>query len=644
MIHPKVGQARFAIILGLALAVFTCVFAQSSSSRAAEDGFRSDPRREAVEAEIYRTGLPGKLEDALGKSFGGVWFEPSTLQLHVGATSSESRRTAEAVAAQVGLAEHLTVTPVRSTWDQLERAQIRWRQRLADLFARREVMTSLAPDSNSVEIDLSSTAPSSRRTQIQQSAAADEVSASIDVLPASRFDTVPSARCAEFKTKAANCDPSIASGVTIKSQTIGGSRGDCTAGPLLIRKDRSTTAKATETFVLSAGHCFKYWGGNEKTWSAFNTKGEEQAIGKSVEHLVPGLHGTDAGVIKVESGYWAAAKDPPLSPTRAAWSAEKESEPVAVTKGEDPVKGTVSCISGQRSGIQCGTVESANTAIPMEYTPGIVTTLEGVAQLKLESGKAGKGDSGAPAFSQAAPGVIQGHNVAVTLEGGTEEGKVAYFQRLSFSLAKLPTGFELLTTGNETRHKEEGGESVGRFGSEAEHTVLTVGSNEMQKFSPTSGGLAIECTTMTADSATRSVKSFETLEFIPTHTNCETFLGAATSFKSNECKYVFRIDAKKFSGSTDIECPTGKVMEFIVGSICKYTTGTQTKLATPSYQNTGTGSTKEIRIAPNVSGVIWTRTTNDFFCPSGGTTGTYTGNFTLTGENALGNHVGVFVE
>jgi hypothetical protein len=631
----KVNRTRIVLVaVGLAAAILAYAIVERSPAREPAAAQRYDPAREAAEAEIFRTGIPEKLEEALGDEFAGVWFEPSTLQLHVGVTSPESRRRAEAVAAATGLSGLVTETPVRFTLAQLGEARERLSRRFGELAGSGRVITALAPDSNSVELDVSSAVPSSQRADLERAAAADEVNAVVNVRPASDFNVQAAEKCAIFKSQEAFCEPTITSGVSIEPENKLG----CTSGPLLIRQDRSTGAKATETFVLTAGHCLLDAGGNGKLFSAFPTGGGEKPLGNVLEHFLGGAQAIDAGVIKVESLYWAPAKDPPVSPHRAAWSAEKENEPVNVTKGAKPVKGTVSCFSGRRSGVQCGTVEQDNIAEMMVNHNGTLYTIKEAAEVKLESGKGGKGDSGSPMFSQAETGVIQGHLFAVTLEGGTEEGKIAYFLPLSVSLAKLGTKFQLLTTGNEKRHK-------GGMGMEAEHAVLTVSSNTTQKFAPKAGGSAIECKTIKIDGATiqSEFTAVETVEFEPTYSECASFLGAAVSVKSNGCKYVLRLASEKTSGTTDVECPAGKSLEFVVGALCTYAVGSQTGLSTVSYANTGSGATREIAASPNLTGVTSTKT-GSFVCPAGSSEGTYSGEMKLTGENAGGSHVGVFVD
>jgi hypothetical protein len=182
-----------------------------------------------------------------------------------------------------------------------------------------------------------------------------------------------------------------------------------------------------------------------------------------------------------------------------------------------------------------------------------------------------------------------------------------------------------------------------QFESEAESTNLTVSSNAMQKFAPSEGSTAVECTTIKV-TGTQTGKANTTVTIAPVYSNCETFLGAATSFITNGCKFVFHLLKGSTSGTTDIECEAGKAMEFVIGSICRYTIGTQTGLGSVSFKNTGSGTTREVIVEQNLKGISSTRVTNDFFCPAGGSTGTRTGSWNLTGETAEGVHIGIFVD
>ncbi len=565
MDSTQVSRARVVIVaIGIAIATLAYAVAEGSTARqatAAQQQF--DSTREAVEAEIAQTGVVGKLEDNLGSAFGGVWFEPSAAQLHVGVTSPASRREAEAVAARIGFAAQLTKTSVRSSWAELEAAQERWNERLVDLFASGDVTTAVAPSRNSVLVDLSPSVSSDRRAALESEAAADDVDVSISVKPASQFESVPSGNCNAFKFKEAHCNPTFVSGVSIKGEEAG-KEGYCTAGPVIIRQDRTTPAKATETFVLTAGHCIKYQGGNGKKWTAFNQSFEAKEIGKSVEHLMPPPAGEgtglDVGVIKDESNYWASAGDPPATADRAEWSATKETEPEDVLKGEDPVEEMTVCISGQRSGVQCGTVINPKTTLNVGFTPPEVRTVKDIAAVKMESGTVGVGDSGGPWFVQAQREVLLGTMVSYLPEKeGSEVGTTAYFQLLSSSFANLPTRFELLTTKNELRHDPV-------FW--AEKSPATIDGEQTNPFILKRSGRTIECEIATFTGTAESDVTTATLT--PTYTSCvATVVGSEfpATIKMNGCNFLhhFKVEvveeADAFGATTDLKCPAGKEVE-----------------------------------------------------------------------------------
>jgi hypothetical protein len=197
-----------------------------------------------------------------------------------------------------------------------------------------------------------------------------------------------------------------------------------------------------------------------------------------------------------------------------------------------------------------------------------------------------------------------------------------------------------------------------QFESEAESTNLTVSTNAMQKYAPAEGGVAVECTTIKV-TGTLTGKANTLLRVTPTYSNCETFLGASTAVNTNGCEYWLHSSKGSTNAVTaEIVCPgtdvigpalvetaSAKFIEITVGSICKYTIRSQfVSTSAASFKNIGTMTTGEVIVEPNVKGIKSTLVTNDFFCPGGGSTGTYTGNSTITGENAEGKHVGIFVD
>jgi hypothetical protein len=171
-----------AVIAAIGLIVAALVYADAQSSLADQAGPTPSHRSSAaslsrvgeVEVAIARTNVAAQMETALGDDFGGVWFEPSIARLHVGVTSSASRRSAEAVAVKTGLSEVVTETQVGSTWPQLVAAQERWGRRLADLFKRGLVKTWISAQDNAVGVELASTVPQATRAELEREASAEE--------------------------------------------------------------------------------------------------------------------------------------------------------------------------------------------------------------------------------------------------------------------------------------------------------------------------------------------------------------------------------------------------------------------------------------------------------------------------------------
>ncbi len=465
MRHVRSSKAQQKSLLGSAVmfaaVVTACLLVQGSL--AAE---KSAPAgRAAVEARVARTDLPGRLEAALGGAFGGVWYEPTGVALHVGVTSSESRQAAEAVATQAGLAEDVALTPVESTLAQLEAAQGRWNERLRSLFARDKVSTSLAPDYNAVLVELATSVPGSVRAGLVREAETDPVEVQIERIPDSRLRAQPFARCAALAAKfKAYCNPTLVSGVSIDDEKEVEQKGDCTAGPLAIRHEPPTEAASTETFLLTAGHCLTGEGAVGKKWFAFEKGGkaaERKKIGVASAALVTELKvGVDVGVIPLEAEPWKTAANPPLTPVIANWNATKESEPFSVIKQTAPVKEAKTCFSGQRSGTQCGKITATGKTIPiMEVIEGKEVQVGEWVQayeVSLTTGKGGRGDSGSPFFSEAPYKEKSEGNVEGILVGGFgEESETVIAQPLSFLLEKLKAikglDYELLTTAKEKR-------------------------------------------------------------------------------------------------------------------------------------------------------------------------------------------------
>jgi hypothetical protein len=436
------------------------------------------PWASEAEGAITRTNLAGKLEAALGDAFGGVWFEPTTAQLHVGVTSAASRRLAESVAAQVGHPDLLAVTPVDSTWAALDAAQERWDRRLADLMQRAEVATALVAHRNAVAIELGSSVPPSRRAALERQAAKDSVDVSITTDPHAEIRLIPHAQCAAFKTKQAVCDPTIVGGVTItgpwvtkagteeegefeieaepefEEEEIEGAkkvRNRCTAGVAAIKVKPANGTEATKTYMLTAGHCINEnedGGGIGGKWTAYDKMGVPKGaneLGSATTYLDAE---TDVGVIEVKVGYWAKANVAnPVVPGIAFWEAV-ETKPLPVIAQRNPVEKMKTCLSGQVTISACG---GEITTIDRSLPAGKVTVKN---LIEVKGLKDALGDSGGPWFAE--DEYKNGKAYAEGTHVGENTGtKNLVFQSLKTSFEKLKNekslDLELLTTANENR-------------------------------------------------------------------------------------------------------------------------------------------------------------------------------------------------
>lgn len=637
-ISIEIRRARVAIV-AIALAIGALAYANAQSSVAGPTAFgdqgvvlQRSSQADEVEARITRTNLTGKLEAALGTAFGGVWFEPATAQVHVGVTSPQSRRNAEAVAVQTGLATHVIEVPVRWTWAQLEAAQDRWDSRLIDLLRQGRVTTSLAPDRNSVQVELASSVPAAKRAKLEREAAAESVDVSIEATPYPRFVVSPTDKqCNKFQAGLAFCNPTIVSGVTIDSEKkADGSRWTCTAGPTAILKEPAKPLDATKTFVLTAGHCIENGGGVNKLWYAYNKEG----VGKGEKQLGwagPFIYGgVDVGAIEVAFGYWTKLKDPiPVVPTVAAWSAAAETDPVPVVAQRPPMLKAKSCMSGQMSGIKCG--EIIKTDQTVTYPGGKV--IKDLAEVKGVSTI--EGDSGAPWVSEQE---FKAANPTAYVEGvhSGDNGATgnAVFQSLEKSFAELKANgidLELLTQAKDKRHAKVKAETY--------PVTIDGSSTGSEKFTTEAG--AIEC----KKSSFHGVVTEEstTLTVSPKYEECKGLFGMNATVNTEGCAYVFhmteKVSADNYHAHMDLSCQPGKSIKFAVFT-CKIEVKPQTELETVDLiDDTGASPKKDITLRPTVGGIAYTVTEDGGLCPFKGTgekTGaeyTSTVNTTLTGQS-----------
>ncbi|HEX9966743.1 MAG TPA: S1 family peptidase [Solirubrobacterales bacterium] len=622
-----------ALIAAIGVLVATLAYADAQSSRAGQAPAlpsatrTSDRERLATEAEIAmsRADLAGRIRSALGRDFGGAWFEPATAQLHVGITSPGSGQVAESVAAEAGLSAIVTATPVRSTWAELVAAQAKWDRRLTDLFERGLVKTWISEQDNAVRVELASSVPAATLAALEREAVAGDVAVSVVPTSHGSFYGRAAAQCKAFVTEQAYCNPTIVAGVKIEGE--GGTR--CTAGPAVVRKDRSDDFWATETFVLTAGHCLSGGGALQK-WYSFNKNAEKKSLGKTFEYK----HASrDVGVVSVEMPYWANETFIPVVPAVAEWSAAAESEPFTVVGETEPVQNAKTCFSGQVSGTKCGEIVTKNATV--EFGTGTkISELVEVKGLTVQ-----KGDSGGPWYSgeEAGAGMVEG-----TLVGDITASTHPVFETLESAFTSFTTKFELLSDANEERH-------AFKFGAESVPVVLTGKRSGAAKHVFTTHFGAISCNEVTFTKELTAVP-VALIRVEPKYAGCTTAMGAMVPVDTNGCAFEFvpsTFAGGNFEGRVHLLCPSGQRIDITTPG-CRITVGSQLKKGAVTYTNIGAGATREISVDLNLVNLLYeehnvTPLNNCAQNTKPTTSGTYTGSELVTGETKAAAHDGIFV-
>jgi hypothetical protein len=444
---------RGGVAMALMLGILVAVASSAEASRSGQLGVfmrkgLSLKRAQvalATQSQVETAELPTKLEAALGADFAGMWFESSTGKFCIGVVSSASRRTAERLVAQAGLAGVVSYVSVRSTWSQLIGAKGEWSAKLEHL-GWRQFSTGLTPSSNAVSVTLSSSVPEHERALLECEAARYHVNVSITVVPPEELQVGHNNSQCEYKRgeNYAFCTKPIAAGVLIAP--VAKAEKYCTAGPLAILSKPATLAAELETLLITAGHCLEP-AENGKWFTAPHPAGEFTEFGPRIK-FVNGLAG-DFGDIEVTgaNGWLQAGVTPALAQiTNYQDNGLREARNVVGEAAS--VLGASFCKQGAKSGEQCGEITAVEQLVLFEsgeHTDGLVIT----------NACAEKGDSGGPYHT-----LPSGNSVRIL---GTEIGSPAQtctglfcptckteYEPIKTSLITL--GLTLLTTSNQTRH------------------------------------------------------------------------------------------------------------------------------------------------------------------------------------------------
>jgi hypothetical protein len=184
--------------------------------------------------------------------------------------------------------------------------------------------------------------------------------------------------------------------------------------------------------------------------------------------------------------------------------------------------------------------------------------------------------------------------------------------------------------------------SAANFYSEGEPTTITGSRTKASTLTTTAGTVTCESESYTA---TMASSQQETLTVTPSYSGCTGF-GFSATIALNGCDYVFNA-----AGTVDIVCPEGK--EITVTATSSETTKcivhipAQTGLGSVKYKNEGSGSTRDILVTAEVTGIKYTHTagTGAGACSTGSASnGSLEASVALTGETEGEASTGVWVE
>lgn len=184
------------------------------------------------------------------------------------------------------------------------------------------------------------------------------------------------------------------------------------------------------------------------------------------------------------------------------------------------------------------------------------------------------------------------------------------------------------------------------FGSDhSAHVVLKGAQHAGEDVFSTEAG-SFRCKTITY-SGTVNEADTATTEFsvTPAFSSCIGLGFINIPIHVNGCQYKFTAITKEgsnYEGKVDIVCGA-KPIEFTVPG-CTVTVGSQNGLGKVTFTNVGSGTTREVTIDLNLTGIHYVQHDAGITCSNGTrTNGTYVGALLVTGQNTSGTqHVGVF--
>lgn len=350
------------------------------------------------------------IEETLGATYAGVWFDPwrGRFEIGVAPVTGQNQSKIETLIAEHGVQGVTDFVSVRSTYQELLASENGWAERDGSLLQKEQARTMIDAATNSVVVDISDDVPVSEVQTLTQAATADTVNVVINRVPARQIVVKPLSTISPCKFKASQadlCEPPLVGGVQIFSTGYVEHHETyfsvCTAG---FMAESTEPAQYPDHYLLTAAHCFL---GNKTVeqapWYSAGPSEKGHAVGYMNYHYIN--IGGDAAFINLnlENSYWETSKIwgwyPYIYTPGQPWGNHGWSEDYSVNivgTDEPPnVQYQTPCHVGYGSGVTCGVTEYTNVQTYIDYSKdGGSDTL--VGNLVQNSACSTEGDSGGP--------------------------------------------------------------------------------------------------------------------------------------------------------------------------------------------------------------------------------------------------------
>jgi hypothetical protein len=321
----------------------------------------------------------GRLSEALGERYGGLWFDNATGRLEVGVVGGQADAApADSYLARAELTGAADVVPERYSYDQLMKSKQALDNRFGELPVG-TLTTSISEKDNEVVVSVSDVAPQPTLERVQSEAAAEPVRISVVTVPPSATTAVGGG-CSNTELGDMFCDYPLRGGVGLVDQGVGGI-GTCSMGYIV--------TSGTQEYVMTAGHCM----GQEAhpSWVSaaanFNSTKHWFYIGNVANNLINSE--ADIGVVAVDqsgkSGWYPMGNPNMVANLQPGGNGELTLENIAW-----PIEGGYNCRTGTRSDTQCGQITSIDKTVPVNFGRyGVISILEDETSECMDHGDSG---------------------------------------------------------------------------------------------------------------------------------------------------------------------------------------------------------------------------------------------------------------